>query len=125
MQLIPLTGWPSRLVIVALSIVVAGGIVGVIVGVDVAVGVGVEVGVDVAMGVGVAKRFEIAPHPTNPGKSNNESKKMLILRNIFFYFILVSFLGLPPNDKVLSKRNACLRRMLLSLLVHLMPDWAY
>ena len=71
---------------------------GVDVEVLVGVSVGVIVGVWVGVEVGVATRFEIEPHPTNPGKSNKESKKMPALKKNFFRSIFVSFRGsLPPN----------------------------
>jgi hypothetical protein len=68
--------------------------VGVGVGIVVFVGVGVIGGVDVGVGVVVAFRSEFTPHPTKPGRSNNESNKMPASKKTFFLFILVSFYGL-------------------------------
>jgi hypothetical protein len=68
------------------------------VGVGVGVGIVVFEGVAVIGGgdVGVVVAFisEFTPHPTKPGKSNNESSKMPALKKMFFLFILVSFYGL-------------------------------
>jgi hypothetical protein len=75
---------------------------GVGVGIGVIVGVGVIGGADVGVGViggadvGVVVAFisEFTPHPTKPGRSNNESNKMPATKKTFFLFILVSFYGL-------------------------------
>jgi hypothetical protein len=75
--------------------------VGVSVGIGIVVfaWVGVIVGVDDGMGIVVA-----LPHPTKPGKSNNESNKMLASKMKFFLFISISFYGLiPPNDLRFSR----------------------
>jgi hypothetical protein len=66
----------------------------VFVGVEVGVGVGVISGVEVGVGVVFAFISEFKPHPTKPGRSNNESNKIPTSKKTFFLFILVSFSGL-------------------------------
>lgn len=69
--------------------------------VGVSVGI-IGVGVGVTGRIGVAIRLEIAPHPINPGTSNKESNKMPALKNTFFRFILVFFLGFAAQRFALA-----------------------